>query len=1210
MSQEAAKRFFDYILTCMKDGQDYSQIAKNLTEKDMPPDEVKNMEENVKTVYTTYYERAQKEEFSASSIPGAFLLAAITAFLGAAVWAGVSVFGQVEIGILAWGLGYIIGMAVLQGAAGRKGVFLQMMAVIFSLLSIIGGKYMAFAYVAIGSVAKEHGAAVANKLGPLSFRVISSFVLSIPEIMSVYDGLWIFLAVASAWAILEPLGLDLNRLKVPPGTDDTKGNGLESETAAPDAASLRAAFPGFRPTTREPNFSKGPLFNIGLFKARNKHEETGAYVMTRYCAILGMPLWPLDGHVVIDTAEGKQKTMGTVPLEFSARLGTWVATAFALVVAFSITAVTFLLYMFSSSFEPNELLLEARRLNKASQYSKAAQSLSIAALTDEYSKEEATDELHSMVYQKLTAYPLKEAAGVLKAMFYLKRELGEIEKYQEPLVEIGLSLVKTNKDKDPQGALKVLNVLGSFKPLDKTITDVKAKLCKDALKRNPDDLLLLNGLGEVLLGQDKNKEAIELLEPHASRLGSGLAARTLGMAFAKEQQVEKAIPLLQRYIDVAIPKHIKVRKRHGKHFLQPFKDQIKILSSGLADDFNYDALKKADPATQRATIIGYARYKVMQSPHAHLAQIDYDEQSDVVPVAVFLATIRANRAKLLNGRQRKKELTRADYLLTEVEPDVKGETHFKAIRARVFHMLGKRKEAFAILEKMDKEDVRDFGSLSTLAALWLEFDKKKRAAPIAKEAYELAKTDDEKSVAAGLRAEAAFDTNDKVRWMSQCKQKEGLFPIKFELIKGQQALENGDYEKARAIFKKVVDSSTEFTKEKKELLGGYATAAFALYGMSGSIKDLENVISFFDLAHKVSPEDHTLDGLQGNVLLLRAVHKTVGDEIDFEKLKLVARLDHLDVLFKTKSQRLSLISKLTSNSDFQKAIELFKSALDRNPADPNCYDNLLEVYCFTRDRKALDGLLKRLEKQKLNLDGLIENGKPELEEKRIKSVMGLRQKIAKDNKELIRADGLTLPTYCLAVQQIIGSTDSDSYLHSSSLADDNVHLARRAYEKVGITATDALVNALLERAVYTINLTYPKLGDTVKKCRRMELGALLAMATARDEKLRDAIKENKDIKRALELIDNKRQEFPWYVMAWEWALMRNIDKAKADEIEEQLMDDEILWLSSPINEKTSPMSRNVAARGFYLRLLKGETKNAINFLRTYRRRGLYLPATK
>ena len=83
-------------------------------------------------------------------------------------------------------------------------------------------------------------------------------------------------------------------------------------------------------------------------------------------------------------------------------------------------------------------------------------------------------------------------------------------------------------------------------------------------------------------------------------------------------------------------------------------------------------------------------------------------------------------------------------------------------------------------------------------------------------------------------------------------------------------------------------------------------------------------------------------------------------------------------------------------------------------------------------------------------------------------------------------------------------------------------------------------------------------------------------------------------------------------MSWpgNGALMRTIDKKKAAIIEEQLLGDEIFWLTSAMDEKTSPMSRNVAARGFFIRLLKGETKHAIEFLRSYRSRGLYLPATK
>ena len=1139
MSQEAANRFFAYILSSMKDGQDCSQIVKNLEDKDASPEDAKSLEENVKTVYKAYYEQAQNEEFGPEAIPGVLLLAAITAFLGAAVWAGVAVFGKMEFGILAWGLGYVIGMAVLQGASCKKGVFLQLVAVIFSLLSIVGGKYMAFAYMAIGSVAKEHGAAAANTLSPLSFKVISAFVVSIPEMLSPYDGLWIFLAVASAWSILEPLGLDLNRLSVPSGADDTESGGTTAGANAPDSASLRAAFPGFRPTIREPKFSKGPLFNIGLFKPQAKCKETGAYVMTRYWAILGMPIWPLDAHVVFDTAEGDIKTLGTVPLDFSSRLGTWIAMAFALVVAFSITAVGVLLYMLSSSLEPNELLLEAQRLNKVGEFGKGAQSLAIAALTDEYSAEEATGELHSMVYKKLTGYPVSEAAGVLKAMFYLKQNLGEQEKYKKPLLEIGMDLVKSNKEKDPKGSLKLLKVLRQIQPEDKTLTDMREKLCKEALKSAPDDVFLLNSLGEVYLGQLESKKVIELLQPHVEKLGKGLGELTLGMAYAKEKQNDKAVPLLQHYVDGALPKHLKVRQRHGKYCLEPLKDQIRILNAGLADDFNYDALKDADPATQQNMLLSYARYKVMRSPDAHLAQIAYDEHSVALSGAILLATIRTNSAELLSGREKKKELSRADYLLSEIEPDLRGETSFKILRARVFHMLGRQKDAHAILEKMEKRQTKNFSNLTNLASLWLKFGKKKRAEALAREAHTLARTDEEKDIAAALRAETAFDIGEKIRWMSQCKKKEGLLSLKFELLQGHHALEKGEHEKARTIFKEVINRSAELTKEEKVLSGGFATAAFALYSLSGSLTDLEKALSMFEMHHEVNPRDKSLDSIEGNLFLLRAVNKIAGDEIDFKKLKAVAKLDCLYLLCNTENQRMDLISRLEKSSDYQKAVGLFKSALEREPANPDLYDNLLEVYSFTRDSKAIAELKKSLDEQTLNLESKIEDGKPELEEKRMKSVMEVRKKKAIEIKDLVETDELKPPTYCLAVSQIIGSCDCDTYLNSSSVADDNVQLATRAYERCGVSATEPLVLALLERAVYTINLSNPKLGDIVTKCHRMDIGLVLAMAIAKDERLRNAVRGNKDVKKAIDLLANMRQEFPWYVMAWEWGSHAN-----------------------------------------------------------------------
>lgn len=63
----------------------------------------------------------------------------LAGLLGAAAWAAIAYFGNIEIGYLAWGIGGLVGFAVARGA-GQQGPMLGAIAVVITVLSICGGK--------------------------------------------------------------------------------------------------------------------------------------------------------------------------------------------------------------------------------------------------------------------------------------------------------------------------------------------------------------------------------------------------------------------------------------------------------------------------------------------------------------------------------------------------------------------------------------------------------------------------------------------------------------------------------------------------------------------------------------------------------------------------------------------------------------------------------------------------------------------------------------------------------------------------------------------------------------------------------------------------------------------------------------------------------------------------------------------------------------
>ena len=122
----------------------------------------------------------------------------VTAIATGIVWGLIVKTTEYEIGFAAWGVGFVVGTAVVL-ASGRKGVPIQVVAVVSALLGILLGKYLAFAWV-LQDIASEEGVS----LPIFSADTVDIFLSELGVVFSLWDLLWVGLAVVTAWRIAQP----------------------------------------------------------------------------------------------------------------------------------------------------------------------------------------------------------------------------------------------------------------------------------------------------------------------------------------------------------------------------------------------------------------------------------------------------------------------------------------------------------------------------------------------------------------------------------------------------------------------------------------------------------------------------------------------------------------------------------------------------------------------------------------------------------------------------------------------------------------------------------------------------------------------------------------------------------------------------------------------------------------------------------------------
>jgi hypothetical protein len=128
----------------------------------------------------------------ALAIPAA-LAAAIA---GGVVWALIVKWTGYEIGIAAWGIGFLTGTAVVFATRGGKGPVLQAIAIVSALLGILLGKYLGYAFD-IQEQAEEAGVSI----GLFSSEMRSFFREDLEHVFGLFDLLWVGFAVYTAWRV-------------------------------------------------------------------------------------------------------------------------------------------------------------------------------------------------------------------------------------------------------------------------------------------------------------------------------------------------------------------------------------------------------------------------------------------------------------------------------------------------------------------------------------------------------------------------------------------------------------------------------------------------------------------------------------------------------------------------------------------------------------------------------------------------------------------------------------------------------------------------------------------------------------------------------------------------------------------------------------------------------------------------------------------------
>ena len=197
-----------FIVERMRAGVDEETIVAELVERGADPAQARR---RVEVVYPQVMRAVETEHLEPRLLVPAALAGLAAAVAGGIGWALIAVKTDYEIGFAALGIGILAGYAVVLATRGRKGLPLQVTAIVSSLLGIALGKYFTYVWELKDAVRSELGDEAADSIGFLDSEVIDLFVEDADRVFGGYDLLWAAFAVYAAWRIPRAMGIRVGR---------------------------------------------------------------------------------------------------------------------------------------------------------------------------------------------------------------------------------------------------------------------------------------------------------------------------------------------------------------------------------------------------------------------------------------------------------------------------------------------------------------------------------------------------------------------------------------------------------------------------------------------------------------------------------------------------------------------------------------------------------------------------------------------------------------------------------------------------------------------------------------------------------------------------------------------------------------------------------------------------------------------------------------
>jgi hypothetical protein len=967
-----------------------------------------------------------------------------------------------------------------------------------------------------------------------------------------------------------------------------------------------AKFADLRPMKSPPRLYHFFGFGLYLHGDRDFDMETQSFVRTLCLCVLYIPVLALRSYRVAPSVDG-WSYLGVTPVSRSARLLSLASAALLLGGAGFIGARA---YLNSPIRVATRKLAEVDRLFAIGKVRDAVVVLADVAVGP---TEHATASAKRLAKLLMSDSSIKDQAG-LGDMFGAAVKVQQAGRWPgsaQAIQKRALEVAKSTALKDPRGAVTILDSVAPLAPLDQSTAEIRQDLLEKIVAADPRDLAWATRLALTYESKGDLDRCQKILEPLRAQLGESEGARVLGLADAKSDRIDKALPLLRAYTTGRLERLGKAEEKLRSLYRSSQERILDGLKNERALDFEYNRYRNAGESGREKMLIAYIEGKLKGDPEIAKAQEALIAESGVTPTALELGLLLVQHAQAQGDPQaRQTLLAEAEATFLAVSRIAGDQEEYQLSMAQVYYWQGKHAQGRKILDQVLAARQRDPELLLQVTGLLRSVGSNSEARVLAEEGYGKAPPGPIKNGCAVIRGLLGDDLEDRILWLKRGDTNNPNTQAILAQDLAAQAMQKGNEAQAIVHLKSAI-STYDSMPESAGALNNAWIALSQLARLTGDSAARRRATAMIEKAAALDPGSSLTLSNASTSMLEEGLRDIIGPSIDLSVLKDQPDLSMFYFLAKDERAIEALVARVRTHRDVNRALAMMQKVVLLSSRNPGSYEALKQVLVFRRDADGLRKLFGTLSRTELDLAGQAKRATEVYAGKlddTMKTFASSAVKLAESSLPVARAKGG--PTFALGAAEVVKARMTAAIYGITVDASATVALAEEAFASSSSLASRWYFHdALLFRAAERMTAADQRFARLRERTRRsVSFRELIAGALSRDGPLKELALNDADVVRAVKLLRESYTACPEYASGPEsWAIIQSRFPEVAAAVAKTYLANDADLLADEIGARLRPYDPGVTLKAYLRARMTNQEQVAKKIVEDAKSRGMQLP---